>query len=201
VLARATGGKEDGLLAAVYLSALALGIAMVSNQRGVDLMHVLFGSVLAVDDAALLLMATSASVVLLALAVLWRPLAMESFDPAFLASFGGRGGLWHLLFLALVVLCVVAGFAALGTLMSVGLMMLPAVAARHWSQALPGQMVAAVAIAVLSVFAGLLAAWHLDTPTGPAVVLTAAMFWLASLVAGPRESLRLQLLPRPHLTG
>ncbi len=200
-LARATGGREDAQLAGMYLIALALGVAMLSSRPGLDLSHVLFGSVLGVDDTALLLMAGSASVVLIGLAVAWRPLALESFDPLFLAGIGGRGGAWHLLFLALVVLCVVAGFTALGTLMSVGLMMLPAVASRHWSGSLAGQACASVAIGALSSLVGLLLSYHADLPAGPAVVLSAGALWLGSVAAGPRASLLLQVLRRPHLAG
>lgn len=188
-LARATGGREDSQLAAVYLVALALGVALVSRGRGLDLSHLLFGSVLAVDDAALLLMAGVATAALLGLAVLWRPLILQSFDPDGLRAAGGGGGRWHSGFIALVVLCAVGGFAALGTLMSVGLMMLPAVAARHWSEALAGQVRAAVGLACLSSAAGLLASYHLDVPTGPAIVLAAGLLWAGSLAVGPRESL------------
>ena len=188
-LARATGGHEDSQLAAVYLVALALGVALVSRGGGIDLTHLLFGSVLAVDDAALLLMAGVATAALLGLAVLWRPLILDSFDPEGLRAAGGRGP-WHLGFLALVVLCVVGGFAALGTLMSVGLMMLPAIAARHWAASLPGQVRVAVGLAVLASTAGLLGSYHLDLPTGPAIVLAAGALWAGSLLAGPRASLR-----------
>lgn len=188
-LSRRTGGREDSQLAGVYLLALAAGVALVSMQRGVDLTHLLFGSLLAVDNAALLGMASVASVSILLLAVIWRPLILESLDPAFMAATGGRGGLWHLVFLALVVLCVVSGFVALGTLMSVGLMMLPAIAARHWSISLSGQVLASVVIALISSVVGLLLAYNLDLPAGPAVVLTAGFIWLLSLALGPRTSL------------
>jgi len=200
-LTRATGGREDAQLAGVYLLALALGVALVSAQRGVDLSHILFGNVLAVDDAALLAMAGVATLVLPALALIWRPLILESLDPGFLAAVGGRGGLWHLVFLALVVISVVAGFVALGTLMSVGLMMLPAVAARHFSASLGGQVRAAVGLAVVASVLGLLVSYHADLPTGPAIVLTAGALWLASLIAGPRESFLRRLLHRPHYVG
>lgn len=188
-LSRRTGGREDSQLAGVYLLALAAGVALVSMQRGVDLTHLLFGSLLAVDNAALLGMASVSSVSILLLAVIWRPLILESLDPAFMAATGGRGGLWHLVFLALVVLCVVSGFVALGTLMSVGLMMLPAIAARHWSISLSGQVLASVLIALVSSVVGLLLAYNLDLPAGPAVVLTAGTIWLLSLALGPRTSL------------
>ena len=189
-LSRGPGAREDSQLAGVYLIALALGVALISAQRGIDLTHVLFGSVLAVDDAALLAMAGVVSVTLPVLALIWRPLILDSLDPGFLAATGGRGGVWHLIFLALVVLCVVAGFVALGTLMSVGLMMLPAIAARHWSASLQGQMRAAVVLAVIASVLGLLLSYHTDIPAGPAIVLTAGALWMLGLLGGPHASLR-----------
>lgn len=192
-LARATGGREDSQLAALYLLALATGVAIISATRGIDLGHVLFGNVLAVDRAGLLLMAGAATIALLGLAVLWRPLVVESFDPDFLAAMGEAGAVWHLGFMALVVLCVVAGFTALGTLMSVGLMMVPAVAARHLSQRLSGQVAAAVAMALVASLAGLLLSFHADVPAGPAIVLTAGAMWVACLALGPHASLRARL--------
>ena len=196
-LTRATGGREDSQLAGVYLLALALGVAMLSAQRGVDLSNLLFGSVLAVDDTALFCMAGVACIALPGLALIWRPLILESLDPGFLAANGGRGGLWHLAFLALVVLSVVGGYAALGTLMSVGLMMLPAIAARHFSASLSGQVRASVLLAIAASLAGLLLSYHLDVPAGPAIVLSAGGLWALGLVLGPRESLlrRLRRIP------
>ncbi len=191
-LARGTDGREDSQLAGAYLVALALGVAIISARRGIDLTHLLFGSVLAVDDPALLAMAGVATITLPALALIWRPLVLDSFDPGFLASAGRGGGAWHLAFLTLVVLCVVSGFVALGTLMSVGLMMLPAVAARHWSASLGGQVRASVVIAIVSSYGGLLLSYYADVPAGPAIVLTAGALWLASVAAGPHQSVRLR---------
>jgi len=197
-LSRATGGREDSQLAAIYLLALAIGVVIVSAQRGVDLTHLLFGNVLAVDDAALFAMAGVASITLPTLALIWRPLILESIDPNFLAALGGRGALWHLVFMALVVLCVVAGFVALGTLLSVGLMMLPAVAARHLAESLGGQVRAAVGLAILASISGLLLSYHADLPTGPAIILAAGALWALLILAGPRESLLRRVLRRPH---
>ena len=195
-LARATGAREDSQLAGIYLVALALGIALLSLRRGVDLAHLLFGSVLAVDEPALLAMAGAATLVLVVLALIWRPLVLESFDPEFLRAQSGDGALVHLVFLVLVVLVVVAGFVAIGTLMSVGLMMLPAIAARHWATTLAGQVTAAVAIAVTSTFAGLLLAFYADLPAGPAIVLTAGAVWLAGMLVGPHHAVLPRLLRR-----
>lgn len=201
-LSRATGGREDAALTALYLIALALGVTLVSLRGDTaDLTHLLFGQVLGVDDDALWLMAGVATLTLPALALAWRPLALETFDPAFARAEGAHGGAWHMLFLTLVVLNVLAAFQAMGTLMAVGLMMLPAVASRHWARELSGLAYAAVAIAVLSAVAGLLLSYHLDLPSGPAIVLTAGLLWAVSVVAGPVDGLAARWLRRPHLAG
>jgi zinc/manganese transport system permease protein len=201
-ISRATGGREDAALAALYLVALALGVTLISTRAGsVELSHLLFGSVLGVDDPALFMMAGVSSLTLLALAFAWRPLVVECFDPSFAAAARVRGGLWHMMFLGLVVLNVLAAFQALGTLMAVGLMMLPAVAARHWARNVGGMAYASVAIAILSSAAGLLLSYHLDLPSGPAIVLVAGGAWVVSLVAGPVDGLLARWLRRPHLAG
>jgi zinc/manganese transport system permease protein len=202
-LSRATGGREDATLAALYLVALGLGVAMISMGGGgaVDLTHILFGSVLGVDDAALLLMAAVATLSLVVLAFAWRPLVLECFDPSFAAAAGARGGLWHLVFQGLVVLNVLSAFQALGTLMAVGLMMLPAIAARHWAREVGGMAYAAVGIALLASVSGILFSYHLDVPTGPAIVLIAGAAWAASVLAGPVDGLLPRLLRRRHLAG
>jgi zinc/manganese transport system permease protein len=202
-LSRATGGREDASFAALYLIALALGVALVSMGGGgaVELNRLLFGSALGVDDEALLLMAGTATLTLLVLAFAWRPLVLECFDPAFGASVGARGAWWHLSFMALLVLNLLAAFQALGTLMSVGLMMLPAIAARHWSREVGGVACAAVALAAGSSVAGLLVSFHADVPTGPAVVLSAGLGWAVSVLAGPVDGLAGRLWRRRHLAG
>src|SRR6185295_5264848 len=100
LVSRVTPLREDASFAAFYLSSLALGVLLVSlHGSNVDLLHVLFGSVLAVDDAALTLVGCISSVTLLGLAVIYRPLVVECFDPGFLRAQGANGGRYHLLFL------------------------------------------------------------------------------------------------------
>ncbi len=199
-LSRATGGREDASLTALYLSALALGVALVSWRGSAgDLALLLFGSVLGVDDQALLLMAGVATGTLVLLAFAWRPLVLECFDPAFAASVGARGGFWHMALLAAVVVNLVAAFQAVGTLMAVGLMMLPAIAARHWSRSIGGVVAAAVGMALTASLAGLLASWHLDVPSGPAIVLAAAIMWALSVGLGPVDGLWRRWRPGAHL--
>ncbi|STR03447.1 ABC 3 transport family [Kingella potus] len=99
------------------------------------------------DLPALTLVAAVASITIVTLAVIYRPLLLESIDPLFLKAVNGKGGLWHLIFLVLVVMNLVSGFQALGTLMAVGLMMIPAITARLWVRGMGGQILLAVLFA------------------------------------------------------
>lgn len=199
IVARSTAQREDASFAAFYLMALALGVMLVSLRgTSVDLMHLLFGTILAVDDSALLLICGVSSITLAVLALLWRPLIAECVDPGFLRSVGGPGRWVHLAFLMLTVANLVAGFQAMGTLMAVGLMMLPATAARFWAGTVGGLIAVAALIAAFSGFAGLLLSYHAQWPSGPAIVLVAGAVYLLSLCAGSREGLLWQRLRRPH---
>ncbi|WP_207482364.1 metal ABC transporter permease [Arenibaculum pallidiluteum] len=200
VVSRITPLREDASFAAFYLISLALGVLIVSTRGGnVDLMHVLFGTVLAVDDHALAVVAGIATTTLLGLAWIYRPLVVECFDPGFLRAVGGHGGRYHLTFLVLVVLNLVGGFQALGTLMAVGLMMLPAAAARFWADGVWPASVVASGMALAAGYCGLLVSFHFDLPSGPSIVLAAGTLYCASVLLGTRGSFRAALLPARHL--
>lgn len=199
-MSRLTPLKEDAALAGFYLISLALGVLLVSLKgSNVDLLHILFGTLLAVSDDALLLIAGTASLTVVVLAAIYRTLIAECFDPAFLKAVGGRGGLAHVLFLALVVVNMVAAMQALGTLMAVGLMMLPAAAARLWTISIGRMIAVAVLVAASSSVIGLLVSYHADLPSGPSVILAAGGVYLVSILAGANGGLLRRLLPQRHL--
>ena len=174
---------------------------LIVSLRGsnVDLMHVLFGTVLALDDHALFLLTAIAILTLFTLALIYRALVIECFDPTFLRSAGRLGSITHLLFLALVVLNLVGGFHALGTLMAVGLMMLPAAAARFWTSRLEPMLAIALLIAVMASTAGLLLSYHQGLPSGPAIILSAGAIWVISILFGPVDGLLTRRLAWRHL--
>lgn len=185
LVARSTVLREDASLAAFYLLSLALGVLIVSTRgSSVDLLHVLFGTVLALNDAALTLLVGIAVATLAALALMYRPLVLECLDPQFLRSVSRFSALAHYGFLVLVVICLVAGFHALGTLMAVGIMVLPAATARLWVRSVPALMALAAALALAAGVAGLLISYHADWPTSPTIVLALGAAYLVSLVVG-----------------
>jgi zinc/manganese transport system permease protein len=202
VVARFTAMREDASFAAAYLTSLALGVLIVSLKgSAVDLMNILFGAILAVDDTALFLVVGAATLTLVGLAAIYRPLVVECFNPGFLAAKGVRGALYHYLFLALAVLNMVAAFQALGTLMALGLMLLPAVASSFWAREVWSMTLIAVPLALLSSVIGLIVSFHAGLPSGPVIVLVASFCFLASLLFGTRASVRARLSHPVHLRG
>lgn len=177
--------KEDASFAGFFLIALALGVLLVSMQGSkLDLIHLLFGNVLAVDNAALSLMAGITTLSTLLMAVLIRPLMLHCLDPEFMRAQGGRGHWVHLAFLILVPLNLVAAFQAMGSLMAVGLMMLPAAAAQMWSESLGRRLLICWLLALSSSLAGLLLSYHANVPSGPAIILFAGLWYVLSLLLG-----------------
>jgi len=199
LVARSSRLKEDASLAAFYLLSIATGVMIVSLRgRNLDLLHVLFGSVLALDDNSLLLISAISTLTLLALALLYRPLVLECFDAAFLRSVSRASPLAHYGFLVLVVLNLVSGFHALGTLMAVGIMILPAAAASLWVRRLPGMLGLAIVIALASGVAGLLVSFHVDVPAGPSIILVAGVIYVLSLALAPGGMIGARFDRRPH---
>ncbi len=200
LVTRSTELREDASLAAFYLCSLALGVLIVSVRgSSIDLLHVLFGTVLALDDPALYLIGAIATVSTLVLAVIWRPLVVECFDPQFLRSVSGASSPTHFVFLVLVVMNLVGGFQALGTLMVVGIMLLPAITARFWAQDISGLVAVSVLAAFAASFLGLLLSYHANLATSPAIILMAGAGYLVSMLVGIKGGLLWQIMPRKHL--
>jgi zinc/manganese transport system permease protein len=198
-VSRLTVQNEDASMAAFYLISLAAGVLIVSLRgSSVDLMHLLFGTVLALDDNAIALIGTITALTLATLFVFWRGLVAECLDPLYLRSVSGIGALVHFLFLALVVLNLVSGFQALGTLLSVGMMMLPALAARFWTNRVEVMCALAVLFGMVSGVCGLLLSYHASMPSGPSIVLFAGGFYLLSLIGGRRGLIQSRLRPHRH---
>lgn len=202
ILSRFTALKEDATLASFYLMSLALGVLIVSARgSNVDLMHFLFGSVLALDDPTLVLVASISSLTLVMLALLWRPLVLDGIDPGFLRTVSRAGGPSYFAFMILLVLNLVAGFHALGTLLAVGFLVLPAVTARFWARDLNLMVLVAGLVAFLGGAAGLVLSYHASLPTGPAMILTMGGGFVASVLFGPVGGIMAQMRGGRHRTG
>jgi zinc/manganese transport system permease protein len=200
LVARTTQLKEDASLVAFFLISLALGLVILTaTGRDEEILHVLFGNVLALDGKRLILIGTISSVSIAAFALIWRPLVIECVDPQFLRSVSRAGGPVHYAFLALVVLNLVAAFQALGTLLAVGLMMLPAVTARFWARDITMMVAVAIFTGIVAGYAGLLVSFHAGVAAGPAIILVAGAIYIGSVLFGPVGGVVWQMLQGRHL--
>ena len=186
VIARTTILREDAGLASLYLVALAAGIFILSAAgSAVPLKSFLFGSILGVGDDTLIVIGVTSTITLLSFAVILRPLIVSTIDPVYYASQTRHKGLIELWFMALVVLNLLGAFKALGTLMAVGLMILPATAARYWTKTITAYLACTFAIAVASCWIGLIISFYASAvPSGPAIVIVAGAFFLISMAFG-----------------
>lgn len=205
-VSRFTVQNEDASMAAFYLISLAAGVLLVTLRGESDeLGHLLFGSVETINVHALWFTAAITLGTLTILGLLWRGLIAECLDPLFLRSVSGKGlglgAVVHFVFLVLVVLNLVNGYQALGTLLSVGLMMLPAAAARFWVNRVETMCLASIAIGIFSGVLGLLLAHHYALPSGPSIILIAGFVYIVSVFAGNRGIIRARLTPHRHRVG
>ena len=191
--------REDISFAAFYLISLALGVLLVGFKgEDLELEHVLFGDILALSGDSLMVIGITSTLSLVGMALIWRPLAAESLDPGFLRSVSGAGRWAHFAFLVLVVLNLVGAFQALGSLLAVGLMMLPAATARFWVRSLEATVGLSMLLASLAAIAGLLLAHHFGFDPAPAIILVAGAFYLLSIVLGRRGILFDRWRPARH---
>ena len=188
LLARMTIIREDASLASLYLIALALGVFILSAAgSAVPLKSFLFGSILGIDDDTLVLIGATATITLISFALILRPLIISTIDPVFYESQEKRPGLVPHWFMFLVVLNLLGAFKALGTLMAVGLMILPATAARYWVFNITHYLILTFVFALASCWIGLIVSFYLpDVPSGPAIVIVAGLVFFFSLIFAPQ---------------
>lgn len=187
LLARKTILRSDASLASLYLIALAAGIFILSAAgSAVPLKSFLFGSILGIDDPSMMLVGGVATVTLISFAILLRPLIASTCDPVFFEAQTKRPWIVEQGFMLLLVLNLLAAFKTLGTLMAVGLMILPATAARYWAGTITGQLGLGFVFSLASCWIGLTLSYLFpETPSGPAIVLVAGGIFIFSVLLGP----------------
>ncbi len=179
--------REETAAAVVFVLMLALGVALISSVEGytVDLTAFLFGNVLGVSPSEVIVTAVLTALVLLVVAVFYRPFLLISFDRQRAAALGLPVDALHFAMLVTITLAVVVGFRVVGALLVLGMLMAPPAAAALLSRRLPTMMAVSAAIAAASAPIGLLISWHLDIAAGASIVLVAVAAFLVVLAVQP----------------
>ncbi len=182
-VARNTNLQEDHSFSVLYLISLSLGLLLISLNGEDDehLMHILFGSAEHITQYTLYFMASISIISITLLTLLQRGLVIDSVDPLFMRQINGKGGMIHSLFLILFVLNLVAGFQILGTILVIGMMLLPATTSKLCFEKRNTQIVGSIAVGMTNLYIGLLIAHHLQTQIPATIILTSGVVYLISL--------------------
>lgn len=176
--------KEDTAIGVVLAGALALGVALLSAQRGyaVDLAHILFGNLLGVGSVDLVWMGLLSAVVLGLVYLFYKEFLVLSFDLTLAHTLQLPVPFLNYLLLVMLAVVIVISLQAVGVSLVLAALVTPAAAAQLLTRRLPAMMIGSSAIGGLSAVAGLYVSFYLDVPSGPAIVLVMTVLFFAVLI-------------------
>ncbi len=189
---RTAGASRDHgeATALLLVAALATGVILASDvfESGAAVDRLLFGTLLGLDTADVVLSAAVAVLATAGALALGRTWSAVGFDPDGARALGLSTGRADLLLLALVAVAAVAAIPAVGALLVTAIYVLPAAAARMLTRSIRGLVACALALALAEGIAGLYLAYWLDVPAGPPVAVLGALVCLAVAAATGRRA-------------
>lgn len=200
LIARNSRLKDETAVAALYIIAFALGILLLRYARvKVDLVHFLFGNILGVGDGDLLISYGTAVLTFGILVPFQRPVLLTLFDTSVARASGIRTGWIEAGLLTLIVLALVASLQAVGVLLSLGLLILPAATAYLLTDSFSRMLWGSAALGLVGAVAGLLLSFLANIPSGPSIVLVLALFLGAAYLFSPHYGIVIRFFHGRHL--
>jgi manganese/iron transport system permease protein len=183
--------REDTAIGILFAAALSLGVVLISSIRtyAVDLSHILFGNVLGVSTSDLWLIGGLGAVVLVSVAVCYRPFLVISFDPVLAATLRLPAGMLNNLMLVLLALTIVVSLQTVGVGLVAAMLVTPAATAYLLTRRLRNMMLLAAGFGALASVVGLYISFYANVVSGAAVVLTATLFFLLAFLFAPQRGL------------
>ncbi|MFW5845391.1 MAG: iron chelate uptake ABC transporter family permease subunit, partial [Planctomycetota bacterium] len=202
-LLRHTRLYEDaaiGLVLSIFFGAGAVLLSIVQGMRtgtAAGLGHFIYGQTAAMNAGDAWLMAGIATMAVLLAALLLKEFALVCFNDAFARVDGWPVGLIDLLMMGLVVAVTVAGLQAVGLILVVALLIIPAVSARFWTERLWLLVLLAALIGGLAGYLGSATSALLPRkPAGAVIVLVSGCLFLVSMICAPRRGVVAALMRR-----
>ncbi len=200
MIARSSRVKDETAIASLYIIAFALGIAVIKYAGvKVSLDHFLFGNILGVGDTDLWTTYVISGVILLLLVALHRPLLVAMFEASVAQTQGIRVGLLLGLLVVLIVLAMVSSLQAVGVLLSLGLLILPAATLYLLSDSYAIMGWGGAVLGTLGAIAGLLISFWANIPSGPAIVLVLGTVFVCAYLFSPKYGILSKKIRRRHL--
>jgi manganese/zinc/iron transport system permease protein len=202
-LARTRRIREDSAIAVVLSAFYAVGVALLSwlqtmpGAAQAGLSKFILGQAAAMRAEDAMIAAAVAGAALLVVLLAFQRLRAVAFDADFARVQGLRTDRTDLLLLGLIVVVCVAGLQAVGLILVVALLVIPAATARLLTHRLPRMLaIAALTGAIAGAVGAYLSALRPEVPTGAAVVLVAALFFTLALLLAPERGLIARALER-----
>jgi ABC-type Mn2+/Zn2+ transport system permease subunit len=198
-----SGLSSDTAIGLLFVGMLALGVIIVSRSDSFngDIVRILFGEILGIRPANILVLAIATLAILAGVALLYRPFLLLSFDPEQADVSGFPSRRYHAIMLAMVATTVVVSFQAVGTLLVFGMLIAPAGAGALLARRVGAMIAWAIGIGSVSVYVGLLLSYHYDFSAGATVVfVTVCAFFIVltiQVVRGSRRRSRTAALDAP----
>ena len=191
LLQRRASLSSDALLGLLAHSALAVGLVVLAFMTWVrvDLMGFLFGDILAITRADLMMIWFGGVAVLIALIKIWRPLFAATVSYELATAEGTRPDFANIVFTVLLAAVIAVSMKIVGVLLITALLIIPAAAARRFSKSPEQMALIAIIIGVFSVWLGLSGSLEFDTPAGPSIVVAALSFFIFSILPLPKLKL------------
>ena len=189
--------REDAAIGVVFAGAFALGVALLSAQRSyaVDLTHILFGDLLGVSTADLLLLSGLGLAVLLAVFAFYKEFLVLSFDPVLATTLRLPVRFLNNLLLVLLAVVIVISLQAVGVALVLAMLVTPASTAQLLTRRLPGMMLAGVIIGSLSAVLGLYLSYYGNIASGPAIVLVETVAFIVVFALRPGRGITRRVRP------
>lgn len=174
--------REDTVIGALWATGMAVGLLFIAKTPGyVEPMSYLFGNILLISRTDLLLVAVLNLLVVGVALLCYRQFLAVCFDEEFARLRGLNTDFYTLLLLCLTALTVVLLVRVVGIVMVIALLTLPAAVAGTFARTLGQMMVGAILACLLFVTVGLALSYNHDLPSGPVIILVAALVYLAAL--------------------
>ncbi|MBS0941996.1 metal ABC transporter permease [Leuconostoc mesenteroides] len=180
--------KNDTAIGIVFSAFFALGFILISlAESATNLHHILFGNVLAVSDSDLITTAIVLSIVLLFVVTFYKELLITSFDNTFAKAYGLKTQIMHYALMLVLTLVTVTALQTVGIILIVAMLITPAATAYLLTNRMSHMMIVAAIFSVISSIVGLYLSFTFNWASGPAIVLTAAIFFTLAFIFSPKQ--------------
>ena len=195
--------KEDTAIGVVFAGFFALGVAMLSatGNYTVDLAHFLFGNLLSVSSADLLLTVILGSAVLLVIFLFYKEFLVMTFDPTLAVTLRLPTTFLRYLLLVLIAVTIVISLQVVGIALMMAMLVTPAATASLLTRRLPAMMATAAVIGAGSGVIGLYASFYLNIASGPTVVLVTTILFALVFMFAPGKGVVWSRMPANGLAG